>query len=156
MLSIGPGRTGISHPHTLQTTADFAPDLIAAKPVKPCDRGVFGALNLLLKKEQILMLAAPGRPRQIIARPMNTPATPASASSRPVIAFPPELPVSARRAEIEAALQKHQVIIVCGETGSGKTTQLPKMALARGRLNAQAGERGRLIGHTQPRRIVFV
>ena len=72
-----------------------------------------GALNLLLKKEQILMLAAPGRPRQIIARPMNTPATPASASSRPVIAFPPELPVSARRAEIEAPLQKHQVIIVC-------------------------------------------
>ena len=117
--------------------------------------GVFGALNLLLKKEQILMLAAPGRPRQIIARPMNAPASPASASSRPVIAFPPELPVSARRAEIEAALQKHQVIIVCGETGSGKTTQLPKMALAlgRGRLNAQAGGRGRLIGHTQPRRI---
>ena len=94
-------------------------------------------------------------PRQIIARPMNAPASPASASSRPVIAFPPELPVSARRAEIEAALQKHQVIIVCGETGSGKTTQLPKMALAlgRGRLNAQAGGRGRLIGHTQPRRI---
>ena len=117
-----------------------------------------GSLNLLLKKEQILMLAAPGRPRQIIARPMNTPATPASASSRPVIAFPPELPVSARRAEIEAALQKHQVIIVCGETGSGKTTQLPKMALAlgRGRLNAQAGGRGRLIGHTQPRRLVFI
>ena len=86
---------------------------------------------------------------------MNAPASPASASSRPVIAFPPELPVSARRAEIEAALQKHQVIIVCGETGSGKTTQLPKMALAlgRGRPNAQAGERGRLIGHTQPRRI---
>ncbi len=49
----------------------------------------------------------------------------------------------------------HQVIIVCGETGSGKTTQLPKIALAmgRGRLNARPGERGRLIGHTQPRRI---
>ena len=89
---------------------------------------------------------------------MNAPASPASASSRPVIAFLPELPVSARRAEIEAALQKHQVIIVCGETGSGKTTQLPKMALAlgRGRLNARAGERGRLIGHTQPRRLVFI
>ena len=87
---------------------------------------------------------------------MNAPASPASASSRPVIAFPPELPVSARRAEIETALQKHQVIIVCGETGSGKTTQLPKMALGRGRLNTQAGGRGRLIGHTQPRRFVFV
>ncbi|TXH87730.1 MAG: ATP-dependent RNA helicase HrpA, partial [Rhodoferax sp.] len=49
----------------------------------------------------------------------------------------------------------HQVIIVCGETGSGKTTQLPKIALAlgRGKLNYPAGQRGRLIGHTQPRRI---
>ena len=49
----------------------------------------------------------------------------------------------------------HQVIIVCGETGSGKTTQLPKIALAmgRGKLNYPAGQRGKLIGHTQPRRI---
>ena len=71
------------------------------------------------------------------------------------ITFPDNLPVSARRAEIEAALRAHQVVIVCGETGSGKTTQLPKIALAmgRGRLNAKPGERGRLIGHTQPRRI---
>ncbi|MFM6997475.1 MAG: ATP-dependent RNA helicase HrpA, partial [Limnohabitans sp.] len=54
-----------------------------------------------------------------------------------------------------AALQAHQVVIVCGETGSGKTTQLPKIALAmgRGRLNTPAGQRPRLIGHTQPRRI---
>ncbi len=53
------------------------------------------------------------------------------------------------------ALQQHQVIIVCGETGSGKTTQLPKIALSigRGKLNARPGERGQLIGHTQPRRI---
>ena len=71
------------------------------------------------------------------------------------IEFPPNLPVSERRTEIEATLARHQVVIVCGETGSGKTTQLPKMALAmgRGRLNAKPGERGRLIGHTQPRRI---
>ena len=49
----------------------------------------------------------------------------------------------------------HQVVIVCGETGSGKTTQLPKIALAmgRGKLNAKPGEKPRLIGHTQPRRI---
>ena len=69
--------------------------------------------------------------------------------------FPDSLPVSARRAEIEAALRAHQVVIVCGETGSGKTTQLPKIALSmgRGRLNARPGERGKLIGHTQPRRI---
>ena len=53
------------------------------------------------------------------------------------------------------ALTAHQVIIVCGETGSGKTTQLPKIALAmgRGKINARPGERPRLIGHTQPRRI---
>ncbi|RTL20018.1 MAG: ATP-dependent RNA helicase HrpA [Burkholderiales bacterium] len=66
------------------------------------------------------------------------------------ISFPESLPVSARRGEIEAALREHQVVIVCGETGSGKTTQLPKIALAmgRGRVNG-----GGMIGHTQPRRI---
>ncbi len=71
------------------------------------------------------------------------------------IEFPESLPVSAKRDEIMAALEKHQVIIVCGETGSGKTTQLPKIALAmgRGKLNYPAGQRPRLIGHTQPRRI---
>lgn len=70
------------------------------------------------------------------------------------ITFPENLPVSARRDEIMAAMAAHQVVIVCGETGSGKTTQLPKIALAlgRGRLNA-AGGKGKLIGHTQPRRI---
>ena len=46
------------------------------------------------------------------------------------ISFPESLPVSARRDEIMAAMAEHQVIIVCGETGSGKTTQLPKIALA--------------------------
>ncbi|WP_354331632.1 MULTISPECIES: ATP-dependent RNA helicase HrpA [unclassified Undibacterium] len=65
----------------------------------------------------------------------------------PIITYPEELPVSGKRAEIAEALQKHQVIIVCGETGSGKTTQLPKICLELGR-----GLKG-LIGHTQPRRI---
>ncbi|MFM7760943.1 MAG: ATP-dependent RNA helicase HrpA, partial [Burkholderiaceae bacterium] len=65
----------------------------------------------------------------------------------PSIEFPEVLPVSARRDEIAAALQSHQVVIVSGETGSGKTTQLPKICLALGR-----GAHG-LIGHTQPRRI---
>ncbi|WP_442867178.1 ATP-dependent RNA helicase HrpA [Acidovorax sp. NCPPB 3576] len=71
------------------------------------------------------------------------------------ITFPPLLPVSARREEIMAAMREHQVIIVCGETGSGKTTQLPKIALAlgRGKCNAAPGQKGQLIGHTQPRRI---
>jgi ATP-dependent helicase HrpA len=70
------------------------------------------------------------------------------------ITFPESLPVSARRDEIATAIAQHQVVIVCGETGSGKTTQLPKIALAlgRGKCNYPPGK-GRLIGHTQPRRI---
>ncbi len=52
-------------------------------------------------------------------------------------------------------MREHQVVIVCGETGSGKTTQLPKIALqmGRGKLNAKPGQRPQMIGHTQPRRI---
>jgi ATP-dependent helicase HrpA len=83
-------------------------------------------------------------------------------SCRIPVEFPESLPVSGKREEIMAALHQHQVIIVCGETGSGKTTQLPKIALAmgRGKLNGPLGPdgqllpgKGRLIGHTQPRRI---
>ena len=66
------------------------------------------------------------------------------------IQFPEELPVSGCRHLIKEALESHQVVIVCGETGSGKTTQLPKICLAMGRGTANGG---RLIGHTQPRRI---
>ncbi len=71
------------------------------------------------------------------------------------IDFPESLPVSAKRDEIRAAIEANQVVIVCGETGSGKTTQLPKIALAmgRGKMNYPEGVRGKLIGHTQPRRI---
>ena len=83
---------------------------------------------------------------------MNTPVPPPArtASPLPPITFPESLPVSARRDEIAQALREHPVVIVCGETGSGKTTQLPKLALALGRGRAGTG---RLIGHTQPRRI---
>ncbi|MFC4223049.1 ATP-dependent RNA helicase HrpA [Lysinibacter cavernae] len=62
----------------------------------------------------------------------------------PTITFPPELPVSQLREEIAEAIRDNQVVIVAGETGSGKTTQLPKIALSLGRTR---------IGHTQPRRI---
>jgi ATP-dependent helicase HrpA len=68
----------------------------------------------------------------------------------PPITFPESLPVSARRDEIAQAIAQHQVVIVCGETGSGKTTQLPKIVLQLGRGKANTGK---LIGHTQPRRI---
>ena len=68
-------------------------------------------------------------------------------AARPVIAYDEALPVNQRRAEIAEAILKHQVVVICGETGSGKTTQLPKICLELGR-----GVNG-LIGHTQPRRI---
>jgi ATP-dependent helicase HrpA len=69
----------------------------------------------------------------------------------PPIEFPAELPVSARRDEIARAIRDNQVVIVSGETGSGKTTQLPKICLALGRGRGAGG--AGLIGHTQPRRI---
>ncbi|MBA3589021.1 ATP-dependent RNA helicase HrpA [Methylibium sp.] len=91
--------------------------------------------------------------------PRFAPAAPAL----PTITFPESLPVSARREDIAQAVLAHQVVIVCGETGSGKTTQLPKLMLALGRGKANAsgrapggsapGARAQWIGHTQPRRI---
>ncbi len=66
------------------------------------------------------------------------------------IRFDPALPINARREEIQRAVAEHPVVIVCGETGSGKTTQLPKMLLEMGRGDPRSGGR---IGHTQPRRI---
>ena len=65
----------------------------------------------------------------------------------PAVTYPEALPVSQRKDDILEAIRDHQVVIVAGETGSGKTTQLPKICLELGR-----GVRG-LIGHTQPRRI---
>ena len=88
------------------------------------------------------------RPREH-ARPFK-PFTPEQLAERaaaiPVISYP-DLPVSARRDEIARAIRDHQVVIVSGETGSGKTTQLPKICMQLGR-----GVAG-MIGHTQPRRL---
>ncbi len=77
--------------------------------------------------------------------------TPRAPAAPLTLHYPESLPVSARRDEIARAMREHPVVIVCGETGSGKTTQLPKIALEIGRGWAGGG-RG-LIGHTQPRRI---
>ena len=85
-----------------------------------------------------------GRARSLEARQ-------AAANPVPSVTFPEALPVSGRRDEIAEAISAHQVVIVCGETGSGKTTQLPKICLSLGR-GIGAGGHG-LIGHTQPRRI---
>ena len=67
--------------------------------------------------------------------------------SVPDLNYPEELPVSSRRDEIAQAIERHQVVLICGETGSGKTTQLPKICLDLGRGI------GGTIGHTQPRRL---
>jgi ATP-dependent helicase HrpA len=68
-------------------------------------------------------------------------------AAMPPISYPPELPVSQRRDEIARAIEENQVVIIAGETGSGKTTQIPKICLELGR--GVAGQ----IGHTQPRRL---
>jgi len=68
-------------------------------------------------------------------------------ASFPKITYPPELPITERRAELVEAITNNQVVVVAGETGSGKSTQLPKLCLEAGR-----GSRG-FIGHTQPRRL---
>ena len=83
------------------------------------------------------------------SEPPPTDVDPREVSRRtiPAIRFPAELPVVERREDIARAIADHQVVIVAGETGSGKTTQLPKICLQLGR-GAE-----RLIGHTQPRRL---
>jgi len=65
----------------------------------------------------------------------------------PRVSYPPDLPISARKDEIVAAIRHHQVVVIAGETGSGKTTQIPKMCLEAG-LGIEA-----MIGCTQPRRV---
>jgi ATP-dependent helicase HrpA len=86
-------------------------------------------------------------PRAAHPRAAQRAAARAAALAGATISYPPELPVSQRRDDIAAAIRDHQVVIVAGETGSGKTTQLPKICLELGR--GIAGQ----IGHTQPRRI---
>lgn len=88
--------------------------------------------------------AKPSRRARADLRP---PAGRAVKRALPPVVYPEDLPVSARRDDIAAAIQAHQVVIICGETGSGKTTQLPKICLELGR------GQDKMIGHTQPRRL---
>src|SRR6266542_4376491 len=94
----------------------------------------------------------PGATSPILCGSMPTPASAdrrvaARRANLPEVSYPPALPGSQKKDEILAAIRDHQVVVVAGETGSGKTTQLPKICLELGR-----GVRG-MIGHTQPRRL---
>ncbi len=121
--------------------------------MNPSPKSLFAAIDeCLLADRHRLRL----RLRRLNCKPMDAIAAEIEVSRQkleqrrcnlPRPTYPEELPVSERRAEILTAIQKNQVMIVAGETGSGKTTQLPKICLDAGR-----GVAG-LIGHTQPRRI---
>src|ERR1700745_723525 len=90
----------------------------------------------------------PGRSRSHAERAAaRAAARAARRAAMPPITYPAELPVSQRKDDIAAVIRDHQVVVIAGETGSGKTTQIPKICLELGR-----GTRG-LIGHTQPRRL---
>src|SRR5690606_5949693 len=90
--------------------------------------------------------AAGPRPQKTTQRPAKA-APPRLERPLPPIHYPEDLPVSAHRAELARAIEENRVVIVCGETGSGKTTQLPKICLELGR----GGKK--IIAHTQPRRL---
>jgi len=130
-----------SGPYRLPTQSDLATCLIGDR------RGFHRRRRILTQRAQ------QGRPidRELIALREAVRKSQALFERRraqvPAIIYPPELPVSEHREEVAALLRAHQVIVVCGETGSGKSTQLPKICLDLGR-----GIAGR-IGHTQPRRI---
>ena len=117
--------------------------------------GVMGADRFALEKgvEAVLRFSNAGRPCSKSLEKLERDATrsgerfDARAATVPKVQYPPELPVTERRDELAETIRDHQVVVVCGETGSGKSTQLPKICLDLGR--GVAGT----IGHTQPRRI---
>ena len=117
--------------------------------------GVMGADRFALEKgvQTVLRLAQNGKPCGKSLDRLERDATRSGErfdqrkEGLPKVSYPPELPVTERREELADAIRDHQVVVVCGETGSGKSTQLPKICLDLGR--GVAGT----IGHTQPRRI---
>ncbi|VVE22795.1 ATP-dependent RNA helicase HrpA [Pandoraea terrigena] len=130
--------------HTRAQTTVTAPTQKPARPPKPARAEQASAPNPAQGRRVTPTERAARDAERLAARQ-------AAANPLPDIVFPEALPVSGRREEIARAIAGHQVVIVSGETGSGKTTQLPKICLALGR-GLGAGGTG-LIGHTQPRRI---
>lgn len=125
------------------------------KFLPPLERDIFNQLATCMIADRARLRSQAGRVvhsgqgiddlRQRIARSQALYAQ--REQSRPAIRYPEELPVAARRQDILKAIGENQVVVIAGETGSGKTTQIPKMCLELGR-----GIAG-IIGHTQPRRI---
>ncbi len=118
------GETMLSDRHRLRRQMRSIQEFLESG--KPCDRKVARLKEQLDKSQQTYRQRAEKVPR---------------------VTYDQQLPVSGRRKEIAAAIRDSQVVVICGETGSGKSTQLPKICLEMGR-----GIAG-LIGHTQPRRI---
>lgn len=116
-----------------------------------CDQHQFNQLLRRLLRNQESKKPADDIEKQLAALSEKIDASRKKSQQRidsiPTLSYPEELPISQRREEIAEAIKHHQVVIVAGETGSGKTTQLPKICLEIGR-----GGKG-FIGHTQPRRI---
>ncbi len=131
--------------------SELLPAGLPADPFSLLDHGLTAERAVLLRR----LRGVKGGPRRLADLPEALAAELLASVTRraeraahlPRPEFPPELPVNQRREEIAEAIRAHQVVIVCGETGSGKTTQLPKICLDLGR-----GAAG-LIGHTQPRRL---
>ncbi|HKY89723.1 MAG TPA: ATP-dependent RNA helicase HrpA, partial [Nevskiaceae bacterium] len=124
-------------PADLRSRLDAARAQLLARDAARLDRTLRGAHAKGFDAGRFLRDLASGIAR-FEARQATRPTT---------LRYPEELPVTQARAELLDAIRDHQVVVVCGETGSGKTTQLPKLCLELGR-----GSRG-LIGHTQPRRL---
>lgn len=121
---------------------------IAIRECMSCDQHQF---HQLLRRLNKMLESGEDPVKQLAQLTKNIETSIAKSQHRidsvPTISFPDALPVSQRREEISEAIKNHQVVILAGETGSGKTTQLPKICLELGR-----GSKG-FIGHTQPRRI---
>ncbi|WP_033321410.1 ATP-dependent RNA helicase HrpA [Streptomyces yerevanensis] len=133
-----------THPAPAPALGDLAPRLteLSLRDAHRLGRRLEGARRIRKPEARAAVIA------EIEAEVARAEARMAERTARvPAVSYPEQLPVSQKKDEIAAAIRDHQVVIVAGETGSGKTTQIPKICVELGR-----GLRG-MIGHTQPRRI---